>query len=290
MTVRQLCSPDTIKYLLSKYGFRFSKSMGQNFLIDPSVPLRIAQAAELDEHTGVLEVGAGFGCLTAATAAEAGKVVCVELDTTLQPVLEETLEEYDNVEIVYGDVMKTDIKALVEEKFAGLRPVVCANLPYNITSPVITAFLESGCFDTITVMIQKEVAKRMDAKPGTADYGAFTLLVQWYCHTEILFDVSPGCFMPAPKVTSSVIQLRRRTTPVCSVRDEKLMFQVIRAAFNQRRKTLNNALASGFGNLSKQEIAECIAECGFDERIRGEALSLEQFARLADVLANHMGL
>ena len=288
MTVNQLCSPDTIKYLLDKYGFRFSKSMGQNFLIDSSVPVRIAEAADLDETVGVLEVGAGFGCLTAATAAYAGKVVCVELDTSLQPVLEETLEEYDNAEIVYGDVMKTDIKALVEEKFGGLRPVVCANLPYNITSPVITAFLEAGCFDTITVMIQKEVAKRMNAKPGTADYGAFTLLVQWYCETEILFDVSPSCFMPAPKVTSSVIQLRKRTAPVCQVQDEALMFKVIRAAFNQRRKTLNNALSNGFGQLTKQEIAECIAECGFDERIRGEALHLEQFAALADALAKRL--
>ena len=288
MTVDQLCSPTTVKYLLDKYGFRFSKSMGQNFLIDASVPLRIADAADLDETVGVLEVGAGFGCLTAATAAYAGKVVCVELDTSLQNVLAETISEYENAEIVYGDVMKTDIKALVEEKFAGLRPVVCANLPYNITSPVITAFLEAGCFETITVMIQKEVAKRMNAKAGTADYGAFTLLVQWHCETEILFDVSPNCFMPAPKVTSSVIQLRRRSTPVCAVKDEQLMFRVIRAAFNQRRKTLNNALASGFGELSKQDIAAAISECGFDERIRGEALTLEQFALLSDVLAKYM--
>ena len=288
MTVDQLCSPTTVKYLLEKYGFRFSKSMGQNFLIDASVPLRIADAADLDETVGVLEVGAGFGCLTAATAAYAGKVVCVELDTSLQNVLAETISEYENAEIVYGDVMKTDIKALVEEKFAGLRPVVCANLPYNITSPVITAFLEAGCFETITVMIQKEVAKRMNAKPGTADYGAFTLLVQWHCETEILFDVSPNCFMPAPKVTSSVIQLRKRSAPLCSVQDEQLMFRVIRAAFNQRRKTLNNALASGFGELSKQDIAAAIGECGFDERIRGEALSLEQFALLSDVLAKYM--
>ena len=288
MTVDQLCSPTTLKYLLDKYGFRFSKSMGQNFLIDASVPLRIADAADLDETVGVLEVGAGFGCLTAATAAYAGKVVCVELDTSLQPVLAETISEYDNAEIVYGDVMKTDIKALVEEKFPGLRPVVCANLPYNITSPVITAFLEAGCFETITVMIQKEVAKRMNAKPGTADYGAFTLLVQWYCDTEILFDVSPNCFMPAPKVTSSVIQLRRRSAPLCEVKDEQLMFRAIRAAFNQRRKTLNNALASGFGELSKQDIAAAIAECGFDERVRGEALSLQQFALLSDVLAKYL--
>ncbi len=288
MTVNQLCSPDTIKYLLDKYGFRFSKSLGQNFLIDSSVPLRLVDAADLDETVGVLEVGAGFGCLTAAAAMYAGKVVCVEFDTSLQPVLAETIAEYDNAEIVYGDVMKTDIKALVEEKFAGLRPVVCANLPYNITSPVITAFLEAGCFETITVMIQKEVARRMNARPGTADYGAFTLLVQWYCDTEILFDVSPNCFMPAPKVTSSVIQLRRRETPVCSVQDEALMFKVIRAAFNQRRKTLVNALSSAFGNLNKADIAAAIAACGLDERVRGEALSLEQFAGLSDELAKQL--
>lgn len=285
MNVNQLCSPDTVKYLLNKYGFRFSKSMGQNFLIDPSVPLRLVDYAGVDETMGVLEVGAGFGCLTSAAATYAGKVVCVELDTSLAPVLEETLSEYDNVEIVYGDVMKTDLKQLVAEKFPGLRPVVCANLPYNITTPVITAFLESGCFDYITVMIQREVARRMDARPGTADYGAFTLLVQWYCETEILFDVAPSSFMPAPKVTSSVIQLRRRETPLCSVKDEQLMFRIIRAAFNQRRKTLVNALSAGMGDYEKTEIAAAIADCGFDERIRGEALGLSEFAALADRLA-----
>lgn len=287
MNVNQLCSPDTIKYLLNKYGFRFSKSMGQNFLIDASVPLRLVDYAGVDETMGVLEVGAGFGCLTSAAAEYAGKVVCVELDTSLQPVLEETLSEYDNVEIVFGDVMKTDLKQLVAEKFAGLRPVVCANLPYNITSPVITAFLEAGCFEYITVMIQREVARRMNAKPGTADYSAFTLLVQWYCETEILFDVPPSSFMPAPKVTSSVIQLRRREHPVCAVQDEQFMFRIIRAAFNQRRKTLVNALSAGMGERSKEELAQAIADCGFDERIRGEALSLEQFAALADRLAKN---
>lgn len=287
MNVNQLCSPDTIKYLLNKYGFRFSKSMGQNFLIDASVPLRLVDYAGVDETMGVLEVGAGFGCLTSAAAEYAGKVVCVELDTSLQPVLEETLSEYENVEIVFGDVMKTDLKQLVEEKFAGLRPVVCANLPYNITSPVITAFLEAGCFEYITVMIQREVARRMNARPGTADYSAFTLLVQWYCETEILFDVPPSSFMPAPKVTSSVIQLRRREHPVCAVQDEQLMFRIIRAAFNQRRKTLVNALSAGMGERSKEELAQAIADCGFDERIRGEALSLEEFAALAHRLAKN---
>ena len=166
--------------------------------------------------------------------------------------------------------------------------MVCANLPYNITTPVITAFLEAGCFEQITVMIQREVARRMDAKAGTADYGAFTLLVQWYTETEVLFDVPPHCFMPAPKVVSSVITLKRRATPPAAVCDEKLMFRVIRAAFNQRRKTLVNALSSGMGELNKEQIAAAIAECGLDERVRGEVLTLEQFAALTDCLARQM--
>lgn len=285
MTVYELCDPARIREILGENGFRFSKSKGQNFLIDPAVPTAIAQASGADTHTGVLEVGPGIGCLTAALAGQAGKVVSVELDTTLQPILRRTLAGYDNVEILYGDVMKTDLVTLTAEKFPGLRPVVCANLPYNITTPVITAFLEAGCFDQITVMIQREVARRMDAKAGTADYGAFTLLVQWYTETQVLFDVPPHCFLPAPKVVSSVITLKRRPVPPVQVRDEKLLFRTIRAAFNQRRKTLVNALSSGFGELSKEQITQAVAECGLDTRVRGEALSLEQFAALSDVLA-----
>ena len=285
MNVRQLCDPETIRNIMKGQGFRFSKSMGQNFLINPSVPLRIAEEAGLNENVGVLEVGPGIGCLTSAMAPWAGKVVCVELDTSLQPVLADTLAEYDNVEIVFGDVMKTDLKALVMEKFQGLRPVVCANLPYNITSPVITAFLESGCFETVTVMVQREVARRMAAKPGTADYSAFTVLVQWYTETELLFDVPPHCFMPAPKVVSSVIRLQRRKSPPAKVTDEGLFFRVVRSAFSQRRKTLVNALASGFGELTKEQITKAVTDCGFDERIRGEALSIPEFAAVADAIA-----
>lgn len=285
MTVRQLCDPAVLRELLGEHQFRFSKSKGQNFLIDPSVPVSIALGAEVDKQTGVLEVGPGVGCLTAALAEQAGKVVSVELDTTLQPILAQTLGDYDNVEIVYGDVMKTDLPGLVREKFGGLRPVVCANLPYNITTPVITAFLEAGCFEQITVMIQREVARRMDARPGTADYGAFTLLVQWYAQTEILFDVPPHCFMPAPKVTSSVITLKRRPVPPVETADPALMFRVIRAAFNQRRKTLVNALGGVFAGLNKEDIAGAITECGLGEQIRGEALDLAEFAAVADALA-----
>lgn len=287
MNVRQLCDPAIIRELLGENGFRFSKSKGQNFLIDPSVPVSIVQAAGVDDGTGVLEVGPGIGCLTAALAQQAGKVVSVELDTALRPVLDRTLAEYGNVEIVYGDVMRTDLRALVKAKLPDLRPVVCANLPYNITTPVITAFLEAGCFDQMTVMIQREVARRMDAKAGTADYGAFTLLVQWYAETDIRFDVPPHCFMPAPKVVSSVITLKRRSAPPVPVSDEKLMFRVIRAAFNQRRKTLVNALSGGCGDWTKDQIAAAVRDCGLDERVRGEALDLPRFAALTDCLAKY---
>ena len=282
----RLTDINEIKALLARHGFRFSKSMGQNFLCAQWVPEDIAAGSGADKNTGVLEVGAGVGCLTVELSELAKKVVCVELDTSLQPILAETLAECDNVEIVYGDIMKTDIPALVKEKFSDCdRVVVCANLPYNITSPVLTAFVEAGCFDAITVMIQKEVAKRICAGENTADYGAFSLLMQWHTEPRILFDVSPGCFIPAPKVTSAVVHMPvRRESPVV-VRDEKLMFSIIRAAFNQRRKTLSNALGNGLGGrFTKERIADAIAECGFDERIRGEALSLVQFAALADAL------
>lgn len=285
MRVEQLCDPEVIRTLLNRNGFRFSKSKGQNFLIDPSIPLRIAQEAGIDTTMGVLEVGPGVGCLTAAIAPHAGKVVCVELDTALRPVLSESLAEYGNVEIVFGDILKTDLSALISEHFNGLCPVVCANLPYNITSPVITAFLESGYFETVTVMVQREVAQRMAARPGTADYGAFSILTQWYAEAETLFDVPPRCFMPAPKVVSSVIRLKKRDVPPAKIQDEALFFRTVRAAFNQRRKTLLNALSNGFGEYSRQQISTVIADCGFDEKVRGEILSISEFSKLADALA-----
>lgn len=285
MNVQQLCDPETIRRILGESGFRFSKSMGQNFLIDPAVPLRIAEEAGIDEGTGVIEVGPGIGCLTSCLAPWAGKVVCVELDTALRPILQRTLGEYDNVEVVYKDVLKTDLAALVSDKLAGLRPVVCANLPYNITSPVITAFLEAGCFDTVTVMVQREVARRMAAGPGTADYSAFSVLVQWYTRPELLFDVPPHCFLPAPKVTSSVIRLEKRDAPPAETADPDLYFRVVRAAFGQRRKTLVNALAAGFGELTKGQLENAVLNCGLDEKIRGEALSLNDFAKLTNILS-----
>ena len=280
----ELCDINQIKALLDRHGFRFSKSMGQNFLVASWVPEEIAASAGLDESVGVLEVGPGIGCLTASLAKSAGRVVSVELDNALRPVLAETLEGLDNVEIVFGDVLKLDLKALVTEHFGELRPVVCANLPYNITSLVLSAFLESGCFESITVMIQREVARRICAKANTADYGAFTVFVNWYAETELLFDVSPDCFIPQPKVTSTVIRLTRRRTPPAEVCDEKLFFRVVKAAFAQRRKTLNNALSSGFVELSKEQIADAIASCGLDERVRGEVLDISAFADVANAI------
>ena len=270
-----------IRALLARHGFRFSKSLGQNFLTAAWVPERIAEEAGLDENTGVVEVGPGIGCLTAELARRAGKVAAIELDKALLPVLRETLADFDNVTVIPGDATRLDLRALVEEKLPGLRPVVCANLPYNVTTPLLTALIEAGCFETITVMIQREVARRICAGPGCADYGAFGLFVQWHCETELLFDVPPGCFVPQPKVTSSVIRLTRRAAPPLPVKDEALLMRVIRAAFNQRRKTLVNALSAGLG-LGKEELETALRELGLDVRVRGEALGLDAFAALSD--------
>lgn len=280
----RLTDINDIKSLLVSHGFRFSKSMGQNFLTAAWVPEDIAEAAQLDENTGVLEVGPGIGCLTEQLALRAGKVVAVELDNALRPVLKQTLAGKDNVEIIFGDVLKQDIKGLVSEKMQGLRPVVCANLPYNVTSPLITAFLEAECFDSVTVMIQREVAKRICAKPATADYGAFTVLVNWYAEPELLFDVPPSCFIPQPKVTSSVIRLKTRSAPPVEVKDKALFFRVVRAAFGMRRKTLTNALSASFNELNKADIENLLTACGFDPKIRGEVLSIGNFAAISDAI------
>lgn len=280
----RLTDINDIRSLLVSHGFRFSKSMGQNFLTAAWVPEDIAEAAQLDGNTGVLEVGPGIGCLTEQLAVRAGKVVAVELDNALRPVLKQTLAGKDNVEIIFGDVLKQDIKGLVTEKMQGLRPVVCANLPYNVTSPLITAFLEAECFDSVTVMIQREVAKRICAKPATADYGAFTVLVNWYAEPEMLFDVPPSCFIPQPKVTSSVIRLKTRSEPPVKVKDKALFFRVVRAAFGMRRKTLTNALSANFNELNKADIENLLTACGFDPKIRGEVLPIGDFAAISDAI------
>ncbi len=284
-----LCSINDIKYLLSKYNFRFSKSMGQNFLIEEWVPERFATEASLQENNGVLEIGPGIGCLTQKLSTHVGKVVAVELDRRLLPLLEETLRNFDNVEIINADILKIDIQKLVREKFSSLTPVVCANLPYNITTPVLTALIQAGCFEKITVMIQKEVAKRICAAPSTSDYGAFTLFVNYYMKPQILFDVSPGCFLPRPKVTSTVITMERRLSPPVHVRNEKLLFKIIRAAFSQRRKILQNSLLSYLGNsITKEEVAKVIALCGFNPLVRGEELSLDDFATLTNAVEKYI--
>ena len=273
-----------IQELLHRHGFRFSKSMGQNFLIAPWVPEQIAGSAQLDKDTAVLEIGPGVGCLTEQLARRAGKVLAVELDRSLAPVLRETMGGYENVEILFGDVLRQDIPALVRERFGGMRAVVCANLPYNVTSPLLTALLRAGCFETITVMIQREVARRICAAPNTADYGAFSLLVRWHARPELLFDVPPHCFHPQPKVTSSVIRLTEREEKPFAVSDEDYLFKIIRAAFNQRRKTLTNALSSGLG-MERDAIERALENCGLDATIRGEALDLAAFVKIADELA-----
>ena len=279
-----LCDMNTIKVLLGRNGFRFSKSMGQNFLTAAWVPQQIALEAGLDSQTGVVEVGPGIGCLTVELAAKAGKVVSVELDKSLEPVLQETLSPHGNTEVIFGDVLKLDLKALVSQRLSGFRPVVCANLPYNITSPLISAFIEAACFESMTLMVQREVAQRICAKPGTPEYGAFTIYTGWHTEPEILFDVSPECFMPQPKVWSSVIKLTVRKMPPAAVKDEKLFFALVRAAFNHRRKTLLNALSAGMSAYSKEQLMQAIQNCGFDEKIRGEVLSISQFSELANEL------
>lgn len=279
-----LTSPAELKLLLERHGFRFSKALGQNFLIDPSVPRRIAEASGADANTLALEVGPGVGCLTSELAQRAGKVVAVELDNALRGVLSETLGGYDNVEVVWGDAAKIDLAATVRERAGALRPIVCANLPYSVTSPLIAAFIDAGCFESITVMIQREVAQRLAAAPGTPDYGAFGVFVNWHCEVKKLFDVPPECFMPRPKVTSSVVTLTPRKTPPCPVNDPALMRRCVRAAFSQRRKTLSNALTNGLSGYTRDEVLVALNAAGIDPQLRGERLAGTDFARLSDAL------
>lgn len=273
-----------ITALLQRHGFRFSKSMGQNFLTAAWVPQQIAAESGITAADGALEIGPGVGCLTAELAKAAGRVTAVELDERLRDVLGETLADFDNVSVVFADALKADLPAICAETL-GERPwKVCANLPYNVTTPLITAFLEAGCFESVTVMIQKEVAQRLCAAPGTGEYGAFSVLVQWYAEPKLLFDVPPHCFVPQPKVTSAVVRMDRRTAPPASVDDEKLFFRTVRAAFAQRRKTLSNALRSAFSELDRAAIESAMEETGLPPAVRGETLSIAQFAALSNAL------
>ena len=273
---------NVMKPLLAEHGFHFSKAKGQNFLIASWVPEGIAREAGVDETAGVLEIGPGIGPLTQQLCLNAKKVCAVELDNRLKPILDMTVGEFDNLEIIWNDVLKLDVPALVKEKFDGLRPMACANLPYYITSPILTALLEAECFDSVTVMVQKEVAVRIAAKPGSADYSAFTVFCQYYAEPELLFDVPAHCFLPQPKVTSAVITLRTRKERPWDILDQNTFFRTVRASFAMRRKKLTNGLASGFPELGKTGAAETIAACGLDENVRGETLSIPEFAKIAN--------
>lgn len=281
-----LCDLYTIRDVLGRHGFHFSKSLGQNFLTAQWVPERIAAECGASFDNAVLEVGPGLGCLTCELAKRAGKVAAIELDHALLPVLAETLTELDNVEVVQGDILKTDIAGFCREKFGMMQVHACANLPYYITTPAISALLDSGVFQSITVMVQKEVAERICAVAGTAEYSAFSIYVQYHAQAEILFEVPRDCFVPKPKVDSAVLRLVPQAAPAVETCDEDLFFAIVRAAFNQRRKTLANALASAFHDrLEKAETLDLIRSCGWDERVRGERLRLADFAELTNAVA-----
>ena len=278
-----LCDRREIQALLERHGFHFSKAMGQNFLIESWVPRDIADSCGADKSTGVLEIGPGIGPLTQQLARRAGKVVSVELDARLYPVLRETMRGADNFTLIEGDAMRLDFAQVVQEHFAGLRPILCANLPYNITTPVLTKCVESRCFDSLTVLIQKEVAQRICAEAGTAEYGAFTVLMQYYTAPQMLFTVPASCFLPAPKVTSAVIHCPVRKTPPVEVVSESALWRTVKAGFALRRKTLVNSLQTGY-QLPKERLTEIVTACGLSPTVRGERLTLEDFARLTNAL------
>lgn len=280
----ELTDIGTIKALLARHGFHFSKVLGQNFIVNPSVCPRMADESGIDSESGVIEIGAGIGVLTAELAKRAKKVVCIELDSKLLPILDETLADFDNIEIINADVLKTDLAALIDEKFSGMPVYVCANLPYYITSPVIMTLLESRLpLKAVTVMVQREAAQRLCAPVGSRLSGAVTVAVDYYAEARKLFDVSAGSFMPAPKVDSSVIRLDIREKPGIEVSDEKLFFSMVHAAFSQRRKTASNSISSGTG-IPKAVVAEAIERCGFPPSVRAESMTAEQLAALCEAL------
>lgn len=271
-----------IRTVLEKHGFNFSKALGQNFLINPSVCPKMAEMCGADENTGVIEVGAGVGVLTAELAKRAKKVVSIELDTRLLPVLGETLGEFENIEVVNEDIMKVNLHELIKEKFGDMKVVVCANLPYYITSPVITMLLESRLpIDSVTVMIQKEAADRFCTPVGSRDSGAITVCTNYYAVPTQLFNVSRGSFMPAPNVDSTVIRLDIRKEPAVKVSDEKKFFKLVRGAFAQRRKTLVNSVSSSL-SVPKQDIIDALQKSGLDANVRAEKLTMEDFALLCE--------
>lgn len=283
--MEKLSNPQVTIATIKKYDFSFQKKFGQNFLIDEHVLNKIIAAAGVTKDDMVLEIGPGFGTMTQYLCESAREVVAVEIDKELIAVLNDTLSDYDNVTVINDDILKIDIEGLINEKNGGKPVKVVANLPYYITTPIIMGLLEKHVpVDNITVMVQKEVALRMQAKPGTKDYGALSLAVQYYAEPYIAANVPPNCFIPRPNVGSSVIRLNLFDKPPVEVSDEKLMFSIIRASFNQRRKTLQNSLVNGGLPFTKEQICDALSEMGIAATIRGEALSLEQFAKLTDLL------
>lgn len=281
-----LCDRRTIESLLQRHGFRFSKSMGQNFLIEGWVPRDTAEVSGVDGCCGVVEIGPGIGPLTYQLCRRAARVVSVELDERLYPVLEETMGEFDNFTLVKGDAMNVDLPALVAEHFGGLRPILCANLPYNITTPVLEKCIFSRCFDSITVLIQKEAAQRICAKAGSPDYSVFSLQMQYYTDPQIMFEVEPECFLPAPKVTSAVLHCPVRKAPPVEVVSEQTLWRTVKGGFALRRKTLVNSLQSAYP-LSKEQLTAVVESCGLPATVRGEKLTLEDYARLTNALAEY---
>jgi 16S rRNA (adenine1518-N6/adenine1519-N6)-dimethyltransferase len=285
MNDKKLYSPSTIKDIMKKHNFKFSKKLGQNFLIDGNIIESICDNSEISESDGVIEIGPGIGVLTYELCKRAKKVIAIELDKSLIPVLEENLEEFDNFKLIQGDVLNVDLKTLIKEEFEGLNVKVVANLPYYITTPIIMKLLEDRLdIDKIVVMVQKEVADRLSSGPGTKDYGAITVAVNYYADTETIVKVPSSVFMPRPNVDSAVISLDIDKEPKVKVKDEKLFFRVVKAAFGQRRKTALNSIGSLELGLSKDEIREALEQTVTDPKRRGETFSIEEFADLADTL------
>ncbi|WP_419170101.1 16S rRNA (adenine(1518)-N(6)/adenine(1519)-N(6))-dimethyltransferase RsmA [Negativibacillus massiliensis] len=282
--MENLSNISVIRDVLSRHGFSFSKGLGQNFLINPTVCPRMAEMGNAQPGWGMIEIGAGVGVLTAELAQRADKVVCIEIDSRLLPILDETLAEYDNIKIVNQDVLKVDLHKLIAEEFPNMPVAVCANLPYYITSPIIMNLLESRLpISSLTVMVQKEAAQRICAMPGSREVGAVSIAVRYYCEPKVLFQVSRGSFMPAPDVDSTVIRLDIRKQPAVDVKREEDFFRVVKAAFSQRRKTLSNTLSSGL-SMNKTQIAELLERAGVASNLRAEQLSMQQFADIANAL------
>ncbi len=286
--MENLSNIGTIKDILNRHGFAFSKSLGQNFLINPSVCPRIAEEGNAKKGFGIIEIGTGIGVLTAELAKRADKVVAVEIDTRLEPALKETLAEFSNVKVIFSDVLKVDLKELIAREFAGMEVAVCANLPYYITSPIIMSLLEARLpIKSITVMVQKEAAVRICAEPGTRDVGAVSLAVRYFSTPKLLFHVSRGSFMPAPNVDSCVIRLDVRENTPEQVRDEKFFFRLVRAGFSQRRKTLVNPVSASLG-IAKETVREALEEANIKPTVRAEELTMEQFIALSNRLSERI--